>query len=156
MSFKDWVEVFNALLTPVIAGIAVYIAYQQHLVNKHALRNQLYERRNSVFKSSMSYLADIMREGSTDFHRAGQFYAETSEAEFLFSEVISNHMEELYSKGIDLVGLQEQLYPSDSSLGLPVGEKRSAIAKEKGELLKWFYHQIKTTKDMFRKEMRVG
>ena len=55
----------------------------------------------------MSYLADIMRKGKTNYQRTGQFYAEASEAEFLFSESISKKMEELYSKGVDLVALHK-------------------------------------------------
>jgi hypothetical protein len=153
---KDLVEIFHALLTPLIAVLAAYIAWQQYRINHSSLRNQLYERRYAVFKSFMSYLADIMREGNTNYQRTGQFYAEASEAVFLFSKTISNKMEELYSKGVDLVALQEQLYPSDGSHGLPKGGERSKVAKEKGELLKWFYHQIKTTKELFKSEMKVG
>ena len=156
MTLKDLVEIFNALLTPLIAVLATYIAWQQYRVNHHSLRNQLYHRRCAVFKAFMSYLADIMREGKTNFQRTGQFYAEASEVEFLFSELISKKMEELYSNGIDLVELNERLYPSDDISGLPAGEERSKVAKEKGELLKWYYRQIKITKEMFKSEMRVG
>jgi hypothetical protein len=156
VTFKDWVEIFNALLTPLIAVLAAYIAWQQYRVNHHSLRNQLYERRYAVFKAFMSYLADIMREGKTNYQRIGQFYAEASEAEFLFSESISKKMEELYSKGVDLVALHERMYPSDGSPGLPVGDERSKVAKEAGELLNWFYRQIKTTKEIFKSEMKVG
>ena len=156
MTFKDWVEILNALLTPLIAVIAVTIAWQQYRVNHNSLRNQLYERRFAVFKAFMSYLADVMREGKTNYQRTGQFYAEASEAGFLFSEAISKHMEELYSKGIDLVSLHEQMYPSDGSPGLPVGEELSKVAKDKGDLIKWFQRQIKITKEMFKSEMKAG
>lgn len=156
MAFKDLVEILNALLTPIIAVIAVSIAWQQYRVNHNSLRNQLYNQRHAVFKAFMSYLADIMREGKTNFQRTGQFYAEASEAEFLFSEAISKHMEELYSKGIDLVLLYEKIYPSDGSPGLPVGEERSKIAKDRGELIKWFSGQIKFTKELFKSEMKIG
>jgi hypothetical protein len=156
MTFKEWVEILNALLTPLIAVIALFIAWQQYRVNHNSLRNQLYERRHAVFKAFMSYLADVMREGKTNYQRTGQFYAEASEAEFLFSKAISKHMEELYSKGIELVSLHEQMYPSDGSPGLPVGEERSKVAKDKGELIKWFTRQIKITKEILKAEMKVG
>ena len=156
MTLKDLVEILNALLTPLIAVLAAYIAWQQYRVNHHSLRNQLYERRYAVFKAFMSYLADIVSEGKTDYQRTGQFYAEASEAEFLFSESISKKMEELYLKGVALVPLHEQMYPSDCSPGLPVGDEHSKVVKEKDELGKWFYRQIKTTKEIFRSEMKVG
>lgn len=156
MTYKDLVEIFNALMTPLIAFFAVYISWQQYRVNRNSLRDQLYERRLAVLKAFMSYLADIMREGKTNYQRTGQFYAEASEAEFLFSEVITKHMEELYSKGIHLSSLHEQMYPFDGSPGLTVGEERSKVANDEGELIKWFSRQIKITKEIFKSEMKVG
>ena len=34
-----WIDVFAALLTPAIALVAVYIAFQQHKINKQRLRH---------------------------------------------------------------------------------------------------------------------
>lgn len=156
MTFKDWVEILNALLTPLIAILAVYIAWRQYQIEHHSLRNQLYERRYIVFKSFMSFLADIMREGKTNYQRVGQFYAEASEADFLFSESVGKKRDELHSKGVRLVYLHERMYPSDGSQGLPVGKERRKVAKEKGDHLKWFYDQISETKTLFKSEMKVG
>jgi len=156
MSIKDWIEVFNALLTPLIAILAAYIAWKQYQIEHHSLRNQLYERRHIVFMAFMSLLADIMRQGKSTYERVGQFYAEASEADFLFSEAIAKQRDELHSKAIDFVCLYERMYPSDGSPGLPVGEERSKVAQEHGELLKWFYRQIGETKRLFKAEMRMG
>ena len=154
--FKDLVEILNALLTPIIAILAVYIAWQQYQIEHHSLRNQLYERRYVVFKAFMSFLADIMREGKTNYSRVGQFYAEASEADFLFTEAVGKKRDELHSKGVHMVYLHERMYPSDGSQGLPVGEERSKVAKENTDLLKWFYDQIGEIKNLFKSEMRVG
>jgi len=155
MEIKDVVEILIAALTPLIAILAVYIAYQQYKVNHHALRNQLYERRYRVFEATMAYLAEIMRHGKTDFRRVGQFYAETSEAEFLFTEKVTDHLELLYQKGIDLEQLGDKLFPPDGSQGV-TGEERGRVAKEKGDLFKWFNAQLQKTRDVFRSEMKVG
>jgi hypothetical protein len=155
MTFKEYVEIFNSLLTPLIAILAAYIAWQQYKVSHSSLNNQLYERRFKVFKAVMSYLADIMREGNTNIQRTSQFYAEASEADFLFDEKISLKITELYEKGIDLAEIRNDLYPIDGSPGLPKGEERSKKAKASGELMKWFYSQIKETKDMFKQHMQI-
>ncbi len=156
MILKEYVEVSNALLTPLIAILALYIAWRQYRVEHHSLNNQLYERRYAVFKAFMAYLSDIMREAKTSYQRTGQFYAEASEAEFFFSGAIGSKREELYSKGLDLTALHERMYPSDGSPGLPVGEERSQVAKESAELLKWFSGQIRATRKLFEAEMKVG
>lgn len=155
MDTKDFVEILSAALTPLIAIIAVYIAYQQYKVNHHALRNQLYERRHRVFEATMSYLAEIMRHGKTDYRRVAQFYAETSEAEFLFTEKVTNHLETLYQNGINLEELGDKLYPSDGSPGV-TGDERSQATKRKADLFKWFYRQLSQTREIFRKDMKVG
>ena len=103
----------------------------------------------------MSYLRNIMREAKTTHERAGQFYADASEAHFLFSKTITTKMEELYSKGLDLVALCEKLYPSDGSPGLPVGDERNQVSKERAELVKWFHKQIIVTKELFKAEMMI-
>lgn len=156
METKDIIETLSAGLTPLIAILATYIAFQQYKVNHHSLRNQLYKRRYRVFKATMSYLAEIMREGKTDFRRVAQFYAETSEAEFLFTQRILDHLEALYQKGISLEKLGERLYPSDGSNGLPVGDERSKVAREKTEIFRWFHRQLSETRRLFRDEMKVG
>lgn len=155
MILKEYVEVSNALLTPLIAILALYIAWRQYRIEHHSLNNQLYERRYAVFKAFMAYLSDIAREGKASYQRTGQFYAEASEAEFFFSKAISDKREELYSKGVALTALHERMYPTDGSPGLPVGEERSQVADDHGALLMWLLDQIRTTKKLFEAEMKV-
>ncbi len=152
---RDYVQIFQGLLTPLIALLALYIAWQQYQVNHSSLKNQLYERRFKVFRVFMSYLADIMREGKTSYHRVLQFYAEASEVEFLFNDGIQNKLEELYEKGRKLARIQEKLYPSDGTQGLPQGDERNRIAEEKDDLLEWFESQIKETKELFKQQMKI-
>jgi hypothetical protein len=155
ITMRDYVQIFQGLLTPLIALLALYIAWQQYQVNHYSLKNQLYERRFKVFRVFMSYLADIMREGKTSYHRVVQFYAEASEVEFLFNDGIPNKLEELYKKGIKLARLQDKLYPSDGSQGLPKGDERNRVVEEKHDLLEWFESQIKETKDLFKQQMKM-
>ena len=152
---KEILYLMSGALTPVIAIIAAYIAYQQYNINQLRLRHELYERRLRVYKSVQFYLSEIMRDGDVEFQRCAQFYADASEAVFLFGTEIQEYVEQLYSKGIDLHSFQEQLYPSDSSPGLPVGQERSKVAKDKGELLKWLIHELSNSKEFFRKHMGV-
>lgn len=155
MAVKEYVEIFNALLTPLIAILTAYIAWQQYQVNHSSLRSQLYERRLVVFRAFMSYLVDISREGRTTAQRAAQFYSEVIEAEFLFRGNITKKAEELYLQGIELAHVHEQLYPADKSPGLPVGDERSKVSRQQTALLKWFGEQTKVVKELFKREMRI-
>lgn len=151
----SWVEVLSALLTPAIALIALFIAYQQYRVNQFRLRHELYERRLRVYKAVQSFLSDIVREGGTDYPRCAEFYREASEAVFLFEPSVQEYIEEIYSKAIDLVAAKERLYPPDGSPGLPVGDERTQVSQAKADLLKWLVKQLSASKELFRAKMGV-
>jgi len=155
MVAKEIIDIFSALLTPVIAILAAYIAWQQYKLQHKSFNGQMYERRYVVFKSFMSFLSQVMRDGKATYPLLGQFYAEASEADFLFSDAISAKREELYTRGIDMVAGYERMYPSDGSPGLPVGTERSKVAQEHADHLKWFMAQIKETRRVFKAEMRT-
>jgi len=57
------VETPSALLTPLIALIAIYIAFQQHGINKLRLRHELYERRIAVYEAVQKHLSKISGAG---------------------------------------------------------------------------------------------
>jgi len=155
MQLKGIMDVFSALLTPLIAIVALYIAYQQYKVNRSRLNHELYVRRLEVFKSIRKYISSIAREGKTDFPKVTQFYADAGEADFLFKDDIPEQIEKLYKKGLELAELHEKLYPSDGSPGLSVGKERSKVAKQQSEALKWFFDELPNTKRLFKKYLRV-
>ena len=56
MTVKEIVDVCSALLTPLIAVITTYIAYQQYRVSELTLKKELYERRIKIYGVFESYL----------------------------------------------------------------------------------------------------
>ncbi|MBC7824102.1 MAG: hypothetical protein H7126_09500 [Candidatus Parcubacteria bacterium] len=155
MTFKEVVDVLNALLTPVIAGTTVYIAWQQYQVSRLTLKKDLYEKRLRVYQAFMSYLGEIVRDGKVNRNRATQFYAEASEGEFLFDSEVVEKADELYKQSIQLWRLCNQLYPSDGSPGLPVGDERSRIVGEESKLLEWLSNQDSDIRELFRRQMSI-
>jgi hypothetical protein len=85
MTAKDVIDILSALLTPVIAVIAVYIAWQQYRLQHKSFNAQIYERRYVVFKAFMKFFSQIMRDGKATYELLGQFYAEAGEAELIWS-----------------------------------------------------------------------
>jgi len=149
----SWIDTLSALLTPTIALIALYIAYQQHKINQQRLRHETYERRLKVYKAVQAHLSIILGAGKTSYQECTLFYSEASEAAFLFDKSVMDKIDKIYSKSIEMVGLHEKLYPSDGSPGLPIGEERSKVAQENGELLKWHIDQLGESKEFFAKKL---
>ena len=155
MPVKSYVDIFSSLLTPVVAILTVYIAWQQYQINNSSLKNALYERRLKVFNAFISFVVDVVREGKTNYQRVSQFYTEANEAVFLFDYKVTNKLEELYQKGVDLVFLSEQLYPPDTSSGLPAGVERSETVQEQAALLRYFNEQIREIRELFKKQIKM-
>lgn len=151
-STTSWIDVLSALLTPVIALLAIYIAYQQYKINKQRLRHETYENRVKISKAVNKFISQITANGQTNYTNCHEFYSEASEAAFLFDSSIMEYIDKLYEKAIDLIELQEKLYPSDGSQGLEVGQERSDVAAKKSLLFKWFAKQLTESKDLFIKK----
>lgn len=153
VSGQSWIDIMSALLVPTIAIVGIYIAYQQYRINKQRLRHETYERRLAVYKAVQRYLSEILRDGKTSYDRALQFNSEAAEATFLFDESVQQRIDEIYQKSIDMVANYEQMYPSDGSPGLPVGDERSKVATINSELLKWHISQLKESRPFFAKKL---
>jgi hypothetical protein len=95
----DWeklVRVFAALLTPVIACVAAYIAWQQYKTNKNQFRLALFERRLKLFNFTGDLIAVALRQGRVGNDDLTKFLWETRESGFLFGPDIFAYLHELY------------------------------------------------------------
>lgn len=141
-------RIFQGLLMPVIAGIAVYIAFQQHKTNRDKLRLDLYNKRYELFHSLMTLLARILQQGNVKDEQVTEFSRATKEAVFLFDEGLSTYLETIRKKALDLWAAEEGMKP------LPVGKERSAKVAEVRELYDWFTKQFEVAIDKFNKYLK--
>ena len=148
-------EIFSSLLTPLVAIIALYIAFQQYQINKRRLKHDTYERKLAIYKIVKQYFLEIRRDGQTNYPHCSEFYSDVSEAFFLFSKSIPKAIDEVYEKSIEMISLYEQLYPRDGSEGLPLGNERSEVSHKNTILLKWHLNKWKEIQELFKKEMAI-
>ena len=147
MIIKEILEICAGFLTPMIAVLAVWIAWQQHRTNRDKLRLNLYDKRFDVFRALMELLAFIVREGNITLEKIYEFRANTNESSFLFDKDISEYLETVRQKAVKFYNLEQKLHHSD----LPVGEERDKAAKDDSELLRWFFDQFKVSESKFGK-----
>ena len=91
----DFVEATKAGLTPVIAVVATYIAWQQWRANALKLKWDRYEKRLKVYQSVVGYLAVVQQEASVKTDDIRQLRIGTAEAQFLFNDEVPSFIDSL-------------------------------------------------------------
>ncbi len=151
---KEYVEFFSAMLTPMLGLLMAYIAWQQWRTNNLKVKHDLYERRLAVYLAANEFLAAILSHSHATDEQMRTFLQKTRKSCFLFDGDLANYLTSLYKKAVDLDFQNTMLHDGASSL--PVGEERTRLAKEHGELCKWFGHQFDVVKDKFTPFMRMS
>jgi len=146
---KEFIELFSALLIPVIAVATTFIAIFQYRTERQRWRLDMFEKRYPIYEHTMKYIASIIREANAKDPELFSFSRDTKDAELLFGPEIKNYLRELYVKGVDLRTHHAIMEP------LPVGEERSKHAKEIRDLCLYFGDQFEKTKSLFGEYIRI-
>ena len=154
MTWQTAVAIFSALLTPLIAIIATYIAWQQWQGNRQKLRFDQYEKRLRIYQEVVKMLGLIMREADAKFEDLMAFRANTAEADFLFGPEIPKHIDEIFSRSLKLRTAIKQ-YRDVYQENLP-GYDPVKIADESEQQLQWLTIQFEPTKQKFAKYLKVS
>jgi len=93
-----WVEIFRALLTPLIAIIALGIGYQQLRTNRDKVRLDLFERRLSGYEVTSSLLVAMHVKCEVDSDQLTSFWNGTNKSQFLFGEDVNEYLKKLTEK----------------------------------------------------------
>src|SRR5688572_2839994 len=94
---RDVLQIVAGLLTPFIAIVALYIAVQQHNVQRDKLRLDLYEKRLAVFNATMNLLASVESDAVASGAALYRFITETANARFLFGVDMEKYLNHLGS-----------------------------------------------------------
>lgn len=137
----------SGFLTLLIALIAVMIAYQQWKTNKaqqvtdeKRLKHELYDKRFAIYQAARTFLRDVVVKPTITDKMLIDYWAGINAARFLLDDEISDYLEEIEHKAVDLQTNQ-----------ISIGGKGNVAegSKERGELKKWFYHQISVLNQKF-------
>lgn len=124
------INILNACLTPVIAILAVYIAYQQYIINKQNSQQQyyinlrklnfdLYKLRYRIFNETKQILLKINQEAKIEIIEIRDYSFSINESKFLFDNDIVEFLKDLQKKSLEISRLTKelkdlQLYPPHS------------------------------------------
>jgi DNA gyrase/topoisomerase IV subunit A len=147
MNYRLYIDIFTALLTPVIAIIALYIAYQQHKTNKTKLRHALYEKQLAFYKNLMEFIVVAKTSPITD-EQMLRINPVTMEAEFFFGKDVSSHIANIQLQAITKRAREREKQGASSA-------ELETLDRQIEEIEKWFHDQIMPTHKKFKKYLKL-
>jgi len=150
MGAVHWTSVLAALLTPVVALFALFIAYRQWKTAQNKLKLDLFERRLQVYEAARDFISSIMTSGRTSGEREFKYLSGTRGAVWLFDQAIVEYLDkEIWSKVCDLGALQAELE------GEPVGETRTKNVQRQREVKEWLTEQLRVMERKFEPFLKL-
>lgn len=112
-----WTQYIGAFLTPIIAVIALFIAYMQFKLASNKLKLELFEKRHVVYKGCMNIITHVMTSGNTTIPQQSEFLRDTSDAKWLLSDDIAKYIDEfIWKTVVDIETLCSELVPNEAAL----------------------------------------
>ena len=154
------VNILSALLTPIIAVLAVYIAYQQYQINKKVSERQnflnlkklnldLYQKRFRIFNETKEILLKINKEAKIDIIEIRNFNFSINESKFLFGDEIIQYLQDLQKSANKLSNLTKS--SDNSSLYRDGHQARKQLVDERHVLINWFTTEYENVENRFIK-----
>ena len=128
-----------------IAGITVYIAWQQWQLNKQKYDFDTYERKLRIYLRVVEMLRLIMRDLKPEIQDILKFGVDTAEADFLFPDEISEYINEIYTHAAKLHAATAQIQIDSPNL-------RDALTQEE----EWFLGQYDIAREKFKKYLDIS
>lgn len=136
MTDPHWTQYLSALLTPVVAGFGIYIAWRQAQTARRKLKLELFAKRFAVYEAARALVFQVFIKGGVSSEAMGAYMLGTSEARWLLDESVNTYLRKsLLRKAVDLQDLSADLE------GLPVGAERSQKVRARDEIKDWFKQQ---------------
>lgn len=154
MVLDQWIHLLQALLTPLIAAIATYIAWQQWSTNRQKLNLDRYDRRLRVYEEVRKVLSIIARDANIGTDDLLKFRTSVSEADFLFGPEVMRYIDDIYVRGLSLWRWKEEY--RDYTQESPPGYDHKKVVEGMHQELQWLNAQFEPAKQLFMKYLHVG
>lgn len=129
-TFLQTLDIFKAMLTPTIALIAVYIAFQQYSLAKQKQDIDIYDRRLRIYNNTIQFLRKIERNGDIEADDYHDWECMIFESEFLFDEVVKSHLDKISEISAILLNINNQMHENSewrNSKGKSIIQMRAEV-----------------------------
>ncbi len=112
----------------------------------------VYDRRIAIYRAFRQFVVAALRGAEVSLQDLGSFAEATDEALFLLGPEVSEHLREVYSKGVRLYYTSgrirnERLSPKDDY---------SEVVRENADVLNWFSQHLDTGRAVFARVLLLG
>ena len=139
------VDLFSALLTPVIAIVTTIILVQQYRIEKRSFKFQLYNQRHAIYDAVMKFVSSVVIAGQVNNEDLNTFMKETRDCNFFFNEEVTNYIDSLYKKAIKLIRNDKMI-----ASGKVKDAKHEELCNESFVIQSWFSDQYPHIKNLFQ------
>jgi hypothetical protein len=147
---RDWIDVSQALLTPLVAVIAVWVGTAQWWTARNKFKLDLFDRRWSVYIATRKFLSELAAHAGVSEDARVEFLIGIRGAKWLFDDRIDAYLyKELHRQALALNALNSILEPNVAE------HERPANAKKKYETMLWVVDQDAITDAMFGEFLRM-
>ena len=154
MCFDQILEISKALLTPLIAIVTAYIAWQQWKTNEQKLNLDRYDRRLRIYEEVRKILSIIFRDAKVGTDDLLKFRTSVSEADFLFGAEVPTYIDEIYKRGLNLWRWNQEY--RDYTQEPREGYDHNKIVEEMHKELTWLTSQFEPSKEIFKKYLDIS
>jgi hypothetical protein len=155
LTMCNFLSICKAALTPLIACITVWIAYQQWQDNHLRLKRENYDRSLKVYQEVVKMLQRVSRNFDPQFEDLINFSAATAEAPFLFHEEIRAYIHEIFIQGNILVTANFVYNEGTAATPRDPDAYMKAI-EDKGRISKWFIDQFPVAEEKFKPYLHIA
>ena len=153
MCYSEIVEVSKGLLTPMIAIVTIYIAWQQMKINNQKLTLDKYDRRLKVYSDVKQFISIIQKTRKVKDEDLVKLQEAMSVADFLFNRDIPEYLKEIHNHAALFLEWSDK--KSDYSESESSKSELNKIIKGLGEERTWLTRQQEVSKDLFRKYLCI-
>jgi len=154
MSIDQIIDIFKGLLTPLIAIVTTYVAWQQWQTNRQKLTLDRYDRRLRVYEEVRKILSIIVRDAKASTQELLRFRTAVAEADFLFGPEIPEYIDDIYKHGLKLWRWTQEY--RDSTQAHPEGYDHTKVVDGIHEELTWLTEQHTPAKQKFKRYLDIS
>jgi hypothetical protein len=134
------IAILQGLLTPTIAVVTTYIAWQQWKGNQLKLKLDRYDHRLRIYQEVVKMLRTCANGEIQEFSVIVDFGAATAEADFLFGPEIRQYLDDISTRAAKLRSANVQY--KDFRQPVPASYDHEKIVNEIGTQTAWFVEQL--------------